>query len=88
MVKIKYLQENWPSPLSEIVIVEKLNKILLDDHCETLVRIFWSLQNYTNFLFSLLDKVVSRNQWHIAVQEHHLMFKDPYMVTKKKVCLE
>ena len=28
---------------------------------------------------------MSHNQWHIGVQEYHLMFKDPY---KKKVSLE
>ena len=33
---------------------------------------------------SLLDKVRSRNQWHIGVQEHqHLRFKDSYMVMKR-----
>ena len=32
---------------------------------------------------TLLDKVMSRNQWHIGVQEHHLMFKDLYMVIKR-----
>ena len=36
---------------------------------------------------SLLDKVMSHNQWHIGVQECHLMFKDPYMVIKRRcVC--
>ena len=34
--------------------------------------------------YSLLDKVMSRNQRHIGVQEHHLMFKDPYMVIKRR----
>ena len=37
---------------------------------------------------TLLDKVMSRNQWHIGVQEHHLMLKElhmrPYMVTKRR----
>ena len=42
-------------------------------------------------LGALLDKVMSRNQWHIGAKERHLMLKElhmrPYMV-KKKVCLE
>ena len=33
---------------------------------------------------SLLDKVMSHNQWHIEVQKRHLMFKDPYMVIKRR----
>ena len=37
-------------------------------------------------VLSLLDKVMLHNQWHIGVQESHLMFKDPYG-HKKKVCL-
>ena len=32
----------------------------------------------------LLDKVMSRNQGHIGVQEHHLMLKDPYVVIKRR----
>ena len=34
--------------------------------------------------FTLLDKVMSRNQWHIGVQERHLTFKDPYMIIKRR----
>ena len=47
-------------------------------------------------LFSpLLDKVMSRNQWHIGVHQHHLMFKGHWRAPhetiyghKKKVCLD
>ena len=40
-----------------------------------------SIHPYSNLklfqVFSLLDKVMSRNQWHIGVQERHLLFKGP-----------
>ena len=39
------------------------------------------------FFFTLLYKVMLCNQWHIGVQERHLIFKDLYG-HKKKVCLE
>ena len=47
-------------------------------------------------LFSvLLDKVMSRNQWHIGVHQRHLMFKGHWRAPhetkyghKKKVCLD
>ena len=46
-------------------------------------------------LNSLLDKVMLRNQWHIRVHQHHLMFKGhrwaPHKTIygyQKKVCLD
>ena len=33
---------------------------------------------------SLLDQVMSRNQWHIGVQECHHMYKYPYVVRLEK----
>ena len=46
-------------------------------------------------VYALLDKVMSRNQWHIGVHQHHLMFKGHWRAPhetiyshKKKVCLE
>ena len=46
-------------------------------------------------VYALLDKVMSRNQWHIGVHQHHLMFKGHWRAPhetiyshKKKMCLE
>ena len=48
-----------------------------------------------NFQQSLLDKMMSQNQWHIGVHQHHLMFKGHWRAPhetiyghKKKVCLD
>ena len=30
---------------------------------------------FLNLQVSLLDKVMSRNQWHIGIHQHHIMFK-------------
>ena len=54
-----------------------------------------SLKSSTPVHTSLLDKVMSRNQWHIGVHQHHLLFKGHWRAPhktiyghKKKVCLD
>ena len=54
-----------------------------------------SEQFWTSSVNSLLDKVMSCNQWHIGVHQHHLMFKGHWRAPhktlyghKKKVCLD
>ena len=51
--------------------------------------------NYLSINQSLLDKVMSRNQWHIGVHQRHLMFKGHWRTPhqtiyahKRKVCLD
>ena len=57
----------------------------------------WRKSNVTFKIYhhSLLDKVMSRNQWHIGVHQRHLMFKGHWRAPhetiyghKKKVCLD
>ena len=63
------------------------------------IRFPWGFSSdYKRFieeLNSLLDKVMLRNQWHIRVHQHHLMFKGhrwaPHKTIygyQKKVCLD
>ena len=75
-------------------------KNLLDTPCNVLIFkliLLWNVHYNSSGKISqtsLLEQVMSRNQWHIGVHQHHLMFKGHWRVPhetiygyKKKVCL-
>ena len=68
-----------------LVFSISIKQVLNENQFNAYMELYYWQRFYTvlNF-YALPDKVMSYNQRHIGVQEHHLMFKDPYIWSQKE----